>query len=75
MKKQLLIFFGIFLFLTLGMHFKEWISHPVEHLMALPHAGAYGVGMMHPLVFTLIGYVLFSVLMVLVRLIKKMVIR
>jgi len=51
MKKELMIFLGIFLVLALGMHFKQWISHPIEHIMALPDAGAYGLGPWHPLIF------------------------
>jgi len=35
MKKELMIFAGIFLFLAIGMHFKEWTSHPIEHLKAI----------------------------------------
>lgn len=56
MKKEILIFIGVFLFLTIGMHFKEWTSYPIEHMMALPNSGAYGIGAIHPLVFTLIVY-------------------
>ena len=59
MKKELTIFIGIFLFLAIGMHFKEWLSHPIDHAMALPTAGAYGIGPFHPLVFTLALYVVF----------------
>jgi hypothetical protein len=62
MKKELSIFIGIFLFLAIGMHFKEWTSHPIEHVMALPAAGAYGIGAMHPIVFTVVLYVLFVLL-------------
>lgn len=75
MKKQLLLFIGVFLFLAIGMHFQEWMSHPVEHLMALPSAGAYGLGMFHPLVFTLLGYLLLILILALSRLIKKTVVR
>lgn len=57
MKKELIVFLALFLFLAIGMHFKEWTSHPIEHILALPHAGAYGIGAIHPLVFTLILYV------------------
>jgi len=60
MKKELTIFIGIFLFLAIGMHFKEWISHPIDHVMALPTAGAYGIGPFHPLVFTLVLYLVFA---------------
>jgi hypothetical protein len=59
MKKELLIYMGIFLFLAIGMHFKEWLSHPIEHLMAMPSGGAFGVpGIIHPFVFTFILYFL-----------------
>lgn len=56
MKKELYIFIGLFLFLAIGMHFKEWMSHPIEHIQALPQAGAYGIGAIHPLVFTVALY-------------------
>lgn len=59
MKKELIIFLVIFLFLAIGMHFKEWISHPIEHIVALPIAGAYGLGAVHPLIFTLLVYLIF----------------
>ena len=58
MKKELTIFTGLFLFLAIGMHFKEWMSHPIEHIVALPTAGAYGIGAFHPLIFTLIVYII-----------------
>ena len=68
MKKELYVFVGIFLFLAVGMHFDEWLSHPVEQIIALPKSGAYGIGMVHPIVFTLFGYVLFVMLRSVVRL-------
>ena len=71
MKKELTIFIGLFLFLAIGMHFKEWTSHPVEHLMGLPSAGAYGIGTWHPLVFTVALYVVFVLLRGIVRLFTK----
>jgi len=58
MKKEIYIFIGIFLFLAIGMHFQEWLSHPLDHAMALPKAGAYGIGAVHPLVFTFIVYII-----------------
>ncbi len=70
MKKEMMIFFGIFLFLAIGMHFQEWLSHPIEHVMALPKAGAYGIGPLHPLVFTLIVYVVFVIFRSIYRLIR-----
>jgi hypothetical protein len=61
MKKELIIFVGIFLFLAIGMHFKEWLDHPIEHLMALPHASSYGLGAEHPFVYTFIVYIIISI--------------
>ena len=58
MKKELFIFIGIFLFLAIGMHFKQWTSFPIDHLMALPHASSYGLGWEHPFVYTLIVYLI-----------------
>jgi len=58
MKKELVIFAVVFIVLTLGMHHKEWLSHPLMHLSNLPQAGAYGVGFVHPLVFTVVVYLM-----------------
>ena len=51
-----MIFLGIFLVLALGMHFKEFTTHPIDHIMALPNAGAFGLGPFHPLIITLFIY-------------------
>ena len=58
MKKELFIFIGIFLFLAIGMHFKQWLDHPIEHIMALPNAVSYGFGWEHPIVYTLTTYLI-----------------
>ena len=71
MKRELVIFIGIFLFLAIGMHFKEWISIPLEHIMALPKAGAYGFGAFHPLIFTSILYLIIGFFRFIVSLVKK----
>ena len=71
MKKEITIFVGIFLFLAIGMHFKEWTSHPIEHLLALPSAGAYGLGAIHPLIFTILGYLVFVSFRAIQRLILR----
>ena len=61
MKKELIIFIGIFLFLAIGMHFKQWTGYPIDHLMALPKASAYGLGAEHPFVFTLVVYIIIGI--------------
>lgn len=71
MKKELIIFIGLFLFLAIGMHFKEWTSHPVEHLLALPHSGAYGLGALHPLIFTAILYLVIALFRGIIRLFRR----
>jgi hypothetical protein len=59
LKKEIIIYIGIFLFLAIGMHFNQWLSHPIEHLMAMPSGGAFGVpGIVHPFVFTLLVYLI-----------------
>jgi len=68
MKKELMIFLGIFLVLALGMHFKEWTSHPIEHIMALPGAGAFGLGPWHPLIIPAFFYLVFLLLRGIVKL-------
>lgn len=70
MKKELIIFIGLFLFLAIGMHFEEWMSHPVEHLMALPHSGAYGLGALHPLIFTAILYLVIALFRGIIKLFR-----
>lgn len=71
MKKEFYIFIGIFLFLAIGMHFKEWLSHPIDHITALPTAGAYGIGALHPLVFTLALYLVVLLFRGIVKLFRR----
>ena len=58
MKKELLIYFIIFVVLTITIHFNELITHPIEHILNLSKSGAYGLGAIHPIVFTTIVYVI-----------------
>lgn len=72
MKKELGIYTAIFLFLTIGMHFKQWIDHPVEHMMAMSSGGAFGVpGTVHPFVFTLIVYLFIGLFRVVGKLFSR----
>jgi len=54
MKKQYLVFLGIFLFLAIGIHFKEWVlaSHMVVAL-------SYGANILYFAPFAILGYILF----------------
>ena len=67
-KKELMVYLAVIVVVALSWHHKQWLDHPVEHLIALPHGGAFGVpGIIHPLVFGLAGYLLLGI----VRLILK----
>jgi hypothetical protein len=72
MKKEIFIFIGLFLFLALGMHMKQWISHPIEHF---EHLSTSQFGIFHPLYFTfgvyIVLFVLRKILSGIVRLFSK----
>lgn len=68
MKNDLKIFIGIFLVLALGMHFKAWTDHPLEHLKTLFTQGWFGL---HPLVITLAVFLLYVMLRGIVRFLKR----
>lgn len=59
MKKEILIFIGLFLFLSLGMHMAQWTSHPIEHIK---HLSSSQFGLFHPLYFTFGVYVILFIL-------------
>ena len=71
MKKQLSLFLTIFLFLTIGIHFSAWVDHPLEHLFLLSHADAYGLGVIHPIIFSFIGYLIISFILWIVHFIWR----
>jgi hypothetical protein len=56
-KKELIVFLVVLLILTFVQH-TDILSTPIERIIALPTSGAYGLGAVHPLVFTLAGYIL-----------------
>ena len=70
MKKELLIFISIFIVLTFGMHYSELLTHPFEHISNLSKSGAYGLGAIHPIIFTIIVYVIVSIPRFIVKLFK-----
>ncbi len=67
-KKELSIFLGLFIFLALGMHMNQWLSHPFEHLSHLStHKMPY-----HPLLYTFLLYAFIGVFRALIRFFKKL---
>ena len=71
MKKELIIFAAIFLFLAISLHFEAWTSYPIEHIKNLPNAGAYGFGPLHALLFPLIVYILIAIPRMIIKLIFR----
>lgn len=69
--REIYVIIGVFLFLTLGMHHKEWITYPLEHISNLPTSGAYGLGYLHPLLFTIIAYIILWIPRGIYKLIKR----
>jgi hypothetical protein len=56
LKRELLIFVGILVILSFSVHYKEFLTHPIEHILNLPKSGAYGLGFFHPFIFAFIIY-------------------
>jgi hypothetical protein len=58
MKKELIIFFIIFILFSLFIHLHEFLNFPLEHIKNLPRSSAYGLGFLHPFIISLIIYTL-----------------
>ena len=71
MKKELLIIVSIFLILTISIHYNEFLTHPLNHILSLSKAGAYGLGGLHPVIFAFIVYVLILIPRFLIKLFKR----
>ena len=71
MKKELSIFAGLLVLLSLIMHSKEWLDHPVEHFMGLPSSGVFGIGAYHPLFFAVLLYGVFTLFRAIFRSFSK----
>ncbi len=67
--KELVVFTVLFIFLTLGMHMQQWISHPIEHVQ---HLSSSQFGLFHPLYFTLGVYLVLFVVRKLFSLIRNL---
>lgn len=53
------------------MHYKEFLEYPLQHLKNFPNSGAYGLGMLHPIVFTAIVYIVLLLPRLMIRFFKK----
>jgi len=66
--KEGMIYLVLFVFLAIAMHFKACITHPLEHIKALPTAP---LGTIHPLLFTFLVYLVVLIVRISIRLVKK----
>jgi len=71
MKKELYIYLFIFLLLSLLMHFEQWLDSPLNHLQNLENSGAYGIGFIHPFVFTFLIYIILLILRLIAKIFRK----
>lgn len=67
-KKEFLIFISIFLFLALGMHMNQWLTHPLEHLH---HLGTHKMPY-HPLLYTFLVYLILGIFRMIFRFFAKL---
>lgn len=64
MIREIVIFGMLMLFLALGMHFSQWMDHPLQHLQAV---GSSSLGTWHPLWITAAVYLLLLMLRAIVK--------
>lgn len=68
LKREVLIFIVIFVFLSLGMHMNQWLTHPLAQLQQLSlHAMPY-----HPLLYTAIVYLILALIRTVISTIMKL---
>jgi hypothetical protein len=61
--KELKIYLIVIVIVALTWHNKQWIDHPIEHILNLPYGGAFGIpGIIHPLVFGFLAYAIVWIL-------------
>jgi len=69
LKRELFVFFTLFILLSLSIHFKQWLSSPLEHIEALPTSP---MGPWHPLVLTFVAYVVVTLVRITIYLINRL---
>ena len=69
LRKEFFVFVSLFIFLSLGMHMKQWISHPIEHIQ---HLSSSQFGLFHPLYFTFLVYAFLYVIRVILGLFMRL---
>ncbi len=72
LKRELLIFVGLFFALAIGMHYEEWFDHPLEHVEALPSSP---LGPLHPLIIVFGVYMLLVMVRLFIKMMRKILSR
>lgn len=72
MKRELLYLGLIFVVLSFIIHYKEFLSFPLEHIQNLQDAGAYGFGFLHPFLFTLLVYIILLIPRIIIKIVRKL---
>ncbi len=67
-KREILLYFALFILLALAMHAKACFTHPLEHIQAI---GTAPLGVWHPFVFTFLIYLLLLLLRLLIAFVKR----
>jgi hypothetical protein len=70
MKREIFIFLFIFLFLSVIQH-PDFLTSPLQRVTNLPKADAYGLGSIHPFIFSFIIYLVLYLVRLIVRGLKK----
>jgi len=68
LKREVLIFLALFIILALVVHVDAWISHPLEHLAALPSSD---FGPLHPLFFSFGAYLALLIVRLFARMVRR----
>ncbi|WP_187647734.1 hypothetical protein [Nitrosophilus labii] len=66
--KEIGVYLAIFFILSLGIHYKEWFSYPIEHLSALPKSQ---FGVLHPFLFSFGIYLFVLIVRLFIKVIKR----
>ncbi|QKJ27972.1 hypothetical protein [Aliarcobacter cibarius] len=74
MKKELKIYIFILIILSIIIHYKEFLTHPVEHVLGLMDSGAYGFGGFHPFIFSAVIYIIIGIPRVLFKIITRRIV-
>lgn len=68
-KREIVIFLFLCLFLSFWMHWRAWLTHPLQLLHALDSAP---YGWLHPCLFTFIVYIVIAAVRIMIIFVRRM---